>query len=128
MSLPKAALRNSIAAFNHSLNHRPLFDSALLRHGMTDVPAAILLKPFSPEALLTHVRETLSQDLGISGPDISRRKSLASLRMRLFRTIPQRNYHFFVPISTSRRSIVSSFHFTPFHFISRQLAALQCNH
>jgi len=37
-------------------------DSALLRHGMTDVPAAILLKPFSPEALLTHVRETLSQD------------------------------------------------------------------
>ena len=32
MSLPKAALRNSIAASNRSRNHPPLFDSALLRH------------------------------------------------------------------------------------------------
>jgi two-component system, cell cycle sensor histidine kinase and response regulator CckA len=37
-------------------------DSALFRHGMTDSPAAILLKPFTPEALLTHVGQTLAQD------------------------------------------------------------------
>jgi two-component system cell cycle sensor histidine kinase/response regulator CckA len=37
-------------------------DSALFRHGMTDSPAAILLKPFTPEALLAHVGETLLQD------------------------------------------------------------------
>jgi len=36
-------------------------DSALFRHGMTDSPAAILLKPFTPEALLTHVGQTLAQ-------------------------------------------------------------------
>ena len=37
-------------------------DSALFRHGMTDAPATILLKPFTPDALLTHVGETLTQD------------------------------------------------------------------
>jgi len=37
-------------------------DSALFRHGMTDSPAAILLKPFTPDALLTHVGETLRPD------------------------------------------------------------------
>ena len=37
-------------------------DSALFRHGMTDSPAAILLKPFTPDALLTHVGATLTQD------------------------------------------------------------------
>jgi CheY-like chemotaxis protein len=37
-------------------------DSALLRHGMTEVPAAILLKPYTQEALLTHVRECLGQE------------------------------------------------------------------
>src|SRR5262249_12855083 len=37
-------------------------DSALFRHGMTESPAAILLKPFTPDALLTHVGETLTQD------------------------------------------------------------------
>jgi PAS domain S-box-containing protein len=37
-------------------------DSALYRHGMTDMPAAILLKPFSPDALLGHVQETLNGD------------------------------------------------------------------
>ena len=37
-------------------------DSALFRHGMTDSPAAILLKPFTPDALLTHVGETLKPD------------------------------------------------------------------
>src|SRR5262249_31363460 len=34
-------------------------DSALFRHGLAEVPAAILLKPFTSEALLTHVREIL---------------------------------------------------------------------
>jgi two-component system cell cycle sensor histidine kinase/response regulator CckA len=37
-------------------------DSALLRHGMADVPAAILLKPYTQDALLTHVRESLTQE------------------------------------------------------------------
>jgi YesN/AraC family two-component response regulator len=37
-------------------------DSALFRHGMTDAPAAILLKPYTQDALLTHVRECLNQE------------------------------------------------------------------
>lgn len=37
-------------------------DSALLRHGMADFPAAILLKPYTQEALLTHVQECLAQE------------------------------------------------------------------
>jgi PAS domain S-box-containing protein len=37
-------------------------DSALFRHGMADSPVTILLKPYTQEALLTHVRETLAQE------------------------------------------------------------------
>jgi PAS domain S-box-containing protein len=37
-------------------------DSALFRHGMTDFPVTILLKPYSQESLLTHVQETLTQE------------------------------------------------------------------
>ncbi len=37
-------------------------DSALFRHGMADSPVTILLKPYTQESLLTHVREVLTQE------------------------------------------------------------------
>jgi CheY-like chemotaxis protein len=62
---------NGQALFQKLAPHRPemkvLFtsgytDSALFRHGMADAPSAILLKPYTQEALLTHVRDCLDQE------------------------------------------------------------------